>query len=120
VIQFKPGEINIICSSLEQSRRFYCDVLGFEPVSEEGGAVHLQCGGRLYLLLPVAARPAGSPPYCAQPEFSMDLMVADIEAAAAYLRDHQVTFVRAWHPGAVSFIIRDPDGLVWEIIQQNA
>lgn len=87
-MKFTPGEINIICTNLEQSRHFYCEILGFEKVSEEDGAVHLQCHGRQYLLLPVAQQPSSSATYCSKAEFSMDLMVADIKAAANYLHKH--------------------------------
>ena len=118
-MQFTPGEINIICTNLEQSQHFYCDVLGFEITSIEDGAVHLHCQGRQYLLLPVAKVSAADSPYCYQSEFSMDLMVKNIEAAARYLREKRVTFEREWRAGDVSFIIRDPDGLVWEIIQRG-
>jgi catechol 2,3-dioxygenase-like lactoylglutathione lyase family enzyme len=118
-MKFIPGEINIICTDIAKSRIFYCDILGFEQISEEDGAIHLQCSDNTYLLLPVAKQSADENDYCYKSEFSMDLMVEDLEHAYQYLDAHQVTFVRRWQSDAVSFIIRDPDGLVWEIIQQK-
>ena len=119
-MRFIPGEINIICTNLDQSLHFYCDVLGFEKASEENGAVHLQCQGRLYLLLPFAQQSSDTAAYCSKAEFSMDLMVDDIQQAANYLHQHQVAFIRDLQPDGTNVFIRDPDGLVWEIIQSKS
>lgn len=43
-------------------------------------------------------------------------MTSDIGAAFAYVKAHGVTFAREWTEGARMFVIRDPDGLPWEVI----
>jgi len=115
---FSPGEINILCTDIRRSLHFYVDVLGFDVVEEEDGCYHLRCGGMLFLLLPIARQPLERQPYGAVPAFSADLLTPDLEAAYRHFASHQVVFERPWEPGARSFIIRDPDGLVWEIIQR--
>ena len=42
-MQFKPGEINIICSDLQQSLHFYRDLLGFSVEIDDQGFYHLRC-----------------------------------------------------------------------------
>lgn len=118
-IPFTPGEINILCTDLKRSLRFYRDVLGFEVTAQEVGAVHLRSGLHAYLLLPFAQQARPDVPYGARAEFSLDLTVPDLAAAAAHLKAQGVTFARPWQPDAASVIIHDPDGLVWEIIQQG-
>ena len=113
------GEINIVCSDLHRSLKFYLDVLGFEAIEQEGPAYHLRCDGVRFLLLAVAHDAKNPPAYCAMPEFSVDLMVDDLEEAYAHLRSHQVTFVTEWEPNRDRFFIRDPDGLVFEVIQRS-
>ena len=44
--------------------------------------------------------------------------LSDLAAAFAYFNQYGVTMERAYEPGAPSFIIRDPDGLIIEIIGQ--
>jgi catechol 2,3-dioxygenase-like lactoylglutathione lyase family enzyme len=115
-VKFSPGEINIICTDIKQSLYFYLDILGFEMLEEEDGCYHLRCGAYQFLLLPVAQKPLAITPYCDVPTFSADLLTPDLEGAYRHFQSHNVTFERAWQPGARSFIVRDPDGLVWEII----
>jgi catechol 2,3-dioxygenase-like lactoylglutathione lyase family enzyme len=118
-VKFNPGEINIICTDLERSRKFYCDILGFEVIVREGNsALHLRCGERPFLLLAVAGSPSTTVPYCTVPAVSFDLNVADIEETVAYLRDHNVVFESDWQPGDSYVFIRDPDGLVIEIVEE--
>jgi len=115
---FRPGEINIVCTDLAASLRFYCDVLGFVEVEREDEAVRLRCEDRHYLLLPFASQPRSQQAYVAAPEFSFDLLVDDLESAAAYLEEQGVVFEKAYTLGARSVIIRDPDGLVIEVIDE--
>ena len=111
-------EINILCIDAQRSLIFYRDVLGFEVLAQEQGAYHLRCGGVGFLSMAVTdmARPIF--PYCATPEFSIDLLVEDLNATYAHLQFHKVTFVSEWEPNATRFFIRDPDGLVFEVIQK--
>jgi catechol 2,3-dioxygenase-like lactoylglutathione lyase family enzyme len=117
-MKFTPGEINIICTNIEESLHFYRDLLGFEVLEEEDGCYHLRCSAHLFLLLPVASGSAKIVPYCSIPTFSVDLMTPDLQAAYQYIESQGVQFERHWTPGARSFIIRDPDGLIWEIISE--
>ena len=43
-------------------------------------------------------------------------MTPDLATAYTFLTEARVTMERPWTPGAPSFIIRDPDNLVIEII----
>jgi catechol 2,3-dioxygenase-like lactoylglutathione lyase family enzyme len=120
MVQHTVGEINILCTDAFRSLLFYRDVLGFEVLSEEEGAYHLRCGGIGFLLLAVAKTARLQLPYCATPEFSIDLLVEDLKATYDHLQSHKVTFVSEWKPNASRFFIRDPDGLVFEIIQKGS
>ncbi len=113
---FSLGEINIICTDIQRSLHFYVDILRFEILEQEEDCYHLRCDNHLFLLLPVAHSPLEMTPYCSVPTFSADLLTPDLESAYHYFLSHNITFERLWQPQARSFIIRDPDGLVWEII----
>lgn len=115
-MDFSLGEINVICTDLEQSIAFYRDVCGFEQGEYEGGGCHMRCGPHEILLLGVAASRATPTPYCSQPAISFDLRVNDIAAAYAHFQTHGATIDMAWEPGQPSFHVRDPDGLVLEIV----
>lgn len=115
-MQFSPGEINIICTNLESSLNFYCDVLGFVPTQDDEGYYHLLCGGRQYLLLPIAKETFSETSYGAIAQISMDLHVDDLAQAYQYCQSHAIEFASEWQIGADMFVICDPDGLHWEII----
>jgi len=118
-VKFKTGEINIICTDLERSLTFYRDVLGFNFVEREGIACRLKCGDTFLLLLPVAKSPHPSEPYCSTATISFDLMVENIEKVFKYLQENGVEFESEWEPGSSRFFIRDPDGLVIEVIEKR-
>jgi catechol 2,3-dioxygenase-like lactoylglutathione lyase family enzyme len=118
-MKFEPGEINIICSDVGASLRFYQDILGFAPEKDEEGFYHLHFGKRVYLVLPFAQHPMQIADYGTVPQFSMDLIAADIKAAYEYFKEHGVAFAQKWQEGEVMFVVRDPDGLPWEIIQNG-
>jgi catechol 2,3-dioxygenase-like lactoylglutathione lyase family enzyme len=110
------GEINIICSDVARSLRFYRDILGFNVESEEEGYWHLSCGGVRFLLLPFAAPRPELPPYCSEPTYSIDIVVSDLEAAMTYMQSHGVTIMNDPPPNDRRFFIRDPDGLPLEVV----
>ena len=117
-LRFEPGETKIDCSDLERSLAFYGDVLGFEAVETQGaGAIHMGCGGRPFLLLAVARSPLPRVTYCEIPAISFDLQVSDIEQAIAHFRVLGVAFEPEWQEGSDHVFIRDPNGLVIEILQ---
>jgi catechol 2,3-dioxygenase-like lactoylglutathione lyase family enzyme len=116
-MQFKPGEINIICSDLQQSLQFYRDLLGFSVETDDEGFYHLRCAHYQYLLLPIAQPTVPIIPYGSVPQVSLDLLVDDLEAAYRFCQQHGVAFAKEWTEGAKMFVIRDPDGLPWEVVQ---
>jgi catechol 2,3-dioxygenase-like lactoylglutathione lyase family enzyme len=118
-MQFEVGEINVVCTDLERSLRFYCDVLGFTPLDPEGPARHMECGNVKFLLLAAAENSRHAAPYCAVPGFSIDLIVDDLESAELLCRNHGVEFVSEFPANQDRFMIRDPDGLVLEILRRN-
>jgi catechol 2,3-dioxygenase len=111
------GEINIICTDLDRSVRFYQDVLGFEVLEQENRACHMRCGQTRFLLLAIAQSKPPRPPYGQTPEFSIDLMVGDLAGVVVYFKAHRVEFVAEWVANEKRAFIRDPDGLVFEVIQ---
>lgn len=113
------GEINVICSNLEASLAFYRDVLGFTVTGEEDGAVHLDCGGQSFLLLPYAKTKRDLQPYVSVTEFSVDLLVDDLKSAYEHLKTKGVGFAQSYKEADSYFVIRDPDGLCIEVVQRG-
>lgn len=111
------GEINIICTDLERSLMFYRDVLGFEVAEWEGIACHLRCGEVRFLLLPIASSRPARAAYGQTPEFSVDLLVDDLAETVRHFQAHAVEFLSEWQANEKRAFIRDPDGLVFEVIQ---
>lgn len=111
------GEVNIICTNAERSLRFYRDLLGFEVAGQEEDAHHLRCGETRFLLLPVANSEGDRSPYCSVATISVDILVSDISDAVQHLRAAGVEFALEWTRGASHVFVRDPDGLVLEVIQ---
>ena len=118
-MRFKVGEINVICSDLERSIEFYRDVLGFDVIGREGDGCHMRCGGTGFLLLGVAHAVEDRGKYCDTPSFSVDLMVEDIDEAIRHFKSNGVEFEKEKEVGAPYVFIRDPDGLVFEVIQDD-
>jgi catechol 2,3-dioxygenase-like lactoylglutathione lyase family enzyme len=114
-MQFTPGEVNIVCSDLEASLHFYRDILGFEAAVDEYGFYHLTCSDQKFLLLPNATPIAEQPDYESVPQLSMDLYVDNLKAAYDYLKEHQVAFAIEYDEERPMFVIRDPDGIPWEV-----
>ena len=112
----RVGEINIVCTDAEQSLEFYRDVLGFDVTSEEEGCWHMACGEVRFLLLPFAASRESRPSYCSEPVFSIDLIVTDLDAARHHLESSGVEILSDPAPSDSRIFIRDPDGLVIEVI----
>jgi catechol 2,3-dioxygenase-like lactoylglutathione lyase family enzyme len=117
-MKFDTGEINIICTELDRSLQFYHHILGFELIEREGVACRLRFGSTTLLLLPLASNPLPQRRYCSAPTVSLDLMVADIFAAADYFREHNISFEEDVDPNLKRCIIRDPDGMFLEIVQK--
>ena len=118
-MQFETGEINIICTEIDRSMNFYHNVLGFKLIEREGTACRLKYGPTTLLLLPLSDNHLPQRRYCSFPTISLNLMVDDIDAAAAYFRKHNIPFEDEVDPNLKRCIIRDPDGIFLEIIQKD-
>ncbi|MDG3008362.1 VOC family protein [Paludisphaera mucosa] len=116
-MKFTSGEINVVCTDAPKSLYFYTRVLGFELVEEEDGAYRLRNGDVFYLLLPFATGPSPHRSYCACASISFDLMTVDVRGAADHFSAHGVLFEKPFAEGSRSFIIRDPDDNIIEIIE---
>lgn len=112
------GEINIVCSSIEASLAFYRDVLGFKQLSEDQGCWHMSFNGVPFLLLPFAQPNNERPVYMSVPAISIDLVVADLGVARSFLSSKNVEIIDDSQDEGC-FFIRDPDGLVLEIVQAH-
>jgi catechol 2,3-dioxygenase-like lactoylglutathione lyase family enzyme len=119
----------IFVKDLERSKRFYCDILTFDVLSEDENSAALGIGGDMFLLLdPEAAKDllvggaTGSPSGRA-PMGTFNLFVDDVDAWFVRLTEAGVDFLlepqdRAWGRRTAHF--RDPDGFVWEISKEIA
>lgn len=117
-MKFEFGELNVICTDIERSLHFYHDVLGFEIAKrEDDRVIHLRCGVQLVLLLGIASCEVERFKYGAIPEFSFDLYVEDARAAFAHFRKFDVEFELELDDGQQHFYIKDPDGMIIEVIQ---
>lgn len=114
---FRKGEINILCTDLSTSLGFWRDIIGATELGEEDGAMRLQLGDDRLLLLPYAKAPAESEDYYAHARISFDLLTDDLAATVAWLEEQGVELVETFDPSAGYAIIRDPDGLLVEIVQ---
>ena len=118
--QFDFGELNIFVTDLERSADFYTRILGFERLDMDRGCLHLKGAGQPFLLLPFA-KPASNPAaYGKVPCLSFDLYVSDAKAACAYFMANGVDMERPLDEGETSFFIKDPDGIVIEVVQSDA
>jgi len=119
-VPFIPREITIVCTDAEESLWFYETVLGAEVVALDGIAYRLLLGDQTIVLLPIAEEPGPDGVYGSCAEMTLALVVEDIEAAHTYLVAHGVAVVTEWEPGERSFVIRDPDGVAFEVVEGPA
>lgn len=117
-MEFEAGEINILCSDIEKSLSFYKDVLGFEIIEHEDGAVRLKCIDKIFLLLPFAKKYERKAKYGSIPEISFDLYVNDISLTVDYLKSHKIKILKPLTQKENWIVISDPDGLAIEVIQK--
>ncbi|KAA3599380.1 MAG: VOC family protein [Calditrichaeota bacterium] len=118
-MNFKLGEFNIVCKDLEKSLHFYQEILGFEFVEKDSGAMRLKFGGNYFLLLPFAKNENIKTPYCENPTFSFDILVDEISEAKKYFLSKGVTIEDEETEISESFWIRDPDNLVIEVVSSS-
>lgn len=105
---------------LAASVRFYREVLGLREIPRpafgfDGAWFGIGADQELHLI----ARPAKEEPYTVPRERHFAFRVADIEAAAAHLRQRGVDFQppKPRPDGAMQIFLRDPDGHVIELCQ---
>ena len=115
-MEFRFGEVNVICTDIERSRHFYTKVLGFEFDHEEGGGVHLKCGEQQVLLLPFAKEKVADVTYCHRATISFDLYTDHIDAAYQHFINHGAEFAKEQDKSGDYFFVKDPDGNVLEIV----
>jgi len=123
-------EVGIVVRDAARLAAFYCEGLGFEidTVVEfpQGSVTRLRRGSaRCKLYQPaggVTERPAADP-WFAHPGITYGaLLVDDAEAEVAKARAagaEIVTDVIAHRPGARYALLRDPEGNVWEILEED-
>ena len=113
------GDINIICTSITASLRFYRDVLGFSVVEAEGPFARLSCGDRHVQLLAVADAGAQAHRYSTVPTMSFDVLCDDLGQTRRHLEGLGATVLSDPAPSDRRFFVADPDGLVVEIIGRS-
>ncbi|HEV7762606.1 MAG TPA: VOC family protein [Acidimicrobiales bacterium] len=123
------AEVGIVARDAARLAAFYCEGLGFEVESvvefPQGAVTRLRRGSaRCKLYQPaggVTERPAADP-WFAHPGIAYAaLLVDDAEAEVARARAagaEVVTEVVAHRPGARYALLRDPEGNVWEILEE--
>ena len=111
------GDINVVCTDIEESLRFYRDGLGLAEMNREDGAVRLALGGVTLLLLPYADQPRREWDYEVEATISFDILVDDLESAVMALEASGGERTMQLGGGA-GWAVRDPDGNVIEVIQR--
>lgn len=114
-VGFNGVAVTVACTDTVRSERFYCQLLGAQPLAGNGyGCRWYRLGALTFSLCPnAAARSAGTFPVHAG--FMLWLEVEDLEAARRHLVENDVTLVNM--DEGQSMIVADPDGLLLEIWQ---
>ena len=84
VIHITSGAARIPAQDLERARRWYADKLGLNPVEERPGGLRYLAGGNEFVVYQSMGKSDGS-------FTQFGFTVADIESAAATLRERGVT-----------------------------
>jgi catechol-2,3-dioxygenase len=84
---FKATYAKLPAQDIERARSFYADTLGLTPNHEHNGHLRYEVGGQQFLVFPSSGSPSGT-------HDQLGLVVEDIDAAAAQLRDKGVTLER--------------------------
>ena len=110
------GEVDVLGTDLAPVREFYCDLLGLEPVEQEGEhALHRELGGVRFLLLAVASEPAAVVRLGRRATIGCDPFTDDLAGLCRQQEEAGVRFSRAYD-GRSAHVL-DPDGNVLELPQ---
>lgn len=112
------GDMNIFCRSLETSLKFYNKVLGFEILEQDENqkTAHIRCRDRNFLLRSGSHLSQSGESYGDRSGLSFDIIVMDIEEFFKHCQQHKVDIVKYPSSDNSHFFIRDPDGLVIEVL----
>jgi catechol 2,3-dioxygenase-like lactoylglutathione lyase family enzyme len=122
-VQPRLSFITLGVSDLATSKRFYNEVLGWQPFQDNGGIVMYQLNGMVLSLFPQhdLMEDANVVNDAKGARFTLAhclRSVEEVDDLFAHLRKHQVTITKApekvfW--GGYSGYFADPDGHLWEI-----
>ena len=111
------GHIEILAEDPERSRKFYCDVLGFELVTvQDGGFIWLKKGQQEFLIRPGRKQEAASRYESAPVGFVF--YTDNVEESLAYLKKKGVT-IRGTVDSEKCFTFTDPDGNWIQLVNPN-
>lgn len=116
-MNFTIGEFNIVCTNLEESVRFYQDVMQFKLITRASTHANLKFGAQTITLLAFAEGKNQKLPYGKKATFSLDVLVENLEEAAAYFKRKGVQTAPTLDKNEGYFAIYDPDMLIWEIVE---
>jgi catechol 2,3-dioxygenase-like lactoylglutathione lyase family enzyme len=105
------NHVTLAISDVERSFRFYVDVLGLKPLARWSRGAYLLAGD-LWLCLSLDEKTRSSP----HPDYThMAFSVADFDACAKRLADHEAPIWRVNQTEGPSVYFLDPDGHKLEI-----
>ncbi len=122
-LQPRLSFITLGVADLAKSKRFYSDVLGWEPFQDNGGIVMYKLNGLVLSLYPQheLMEDAKVPDDTKGARFTLAQCLRspeEVDVFFAHLTEHKVTITKApekvfW--GGYSGYFADPDGHLWEI-----
>ena len=118
-MNFSLGEFNIVCTNLENSIRFYRDIMNFELIERAETYAHFKCDKQTLTLLAFAENQNEKLPYGTNATFSLDLLVDDLKQASNYFTSNGVEIAMTLNEDKGYFAIYDPDMLIWEIVERS-
>jgi len=119
-------ETCIYVSDLEQTKRFYRDILGIQVHSElEGRHVFFKTGSSMLMVFIAQESRRGKtlPPHGADGDIHLALKINrdDLQQWKEYLKKNNITIEseHAWGDRGISLYFRDPDGNLVELVNPD-